>query len=374
MKTVFAAATLLTASLSLVLSSASIGQSLSPSTIDVNASGESTDATTPQAVQVSKVHYRNSDFMLVAQLAPLPSPVPQKAVPSAQLSVRPFITPLTSPSPGRVTTPTPVRPQIKRETPASIAVAPVATTTITRPTIKPNLTQTTKTQTKTTTTPALVKPASVKPVVVPPPPATRIITHVPSKNKDGSDAKNISLTFDDGPSPEYTPQVLALLKKHGIKATFCVVGRQVKKHPELIQQIVAEGHKVANHSMNHDENLPCRSDEKLKQEVLAEKALIESVVPGVSVDYFRAPAGNWNLHMRKVILAWGMKPLGWSIDTKDWQQPGTEAIVNMVNNRIHSGAVILMHDGGGNRSQSVAALKQFLPTLKESGYNFVLPQ
>jgi peptidoglycan-N-acetylglucosamine deacetylase len=168
--------------------------------------------------------------------------------------------------------------------------------------------------------------------------------------------------------------VLALLKEHGIKATFCVVGRQVKKHPELVQQIVAEGHKIANHSMNHDEYLPSRSVEKLKQEVLAEKELIESVVPGVTVDYFRAPGGNWNLRVRKMSVSWGMKPLGWSIDTKDWQQPGTEAIVSCVKNRIHSGAVILMHDGGGNRSQSVAALKQFIPTLKDSGYKFVVPQ
>lgn len=371
MKDLLVAATLLSTSLSLCLNSASSAQTYSVATPDGVGSALSAEAPAPPAVQVSKVHYRNVDFMLVAQLAPLPAAIPLKAIPFAQPQLVPLkIAPTVVPATTKPMKP-PSRTHIKHmptATPPRAAVTPSAGASMKR-------TTTTKSQErKPTKQSTQLSTTTVKPTIAQPPPATRIITHVPTKNADGTDAKRIALTFDDGPSPDYTPQVLALLKKHGIKATFCLVGRQVKKHPELVQQIVAEGHKVANHSMNHDEHLPCRSDAKLQQEVLAEKALIESVVPGTKVSYFRAPAGNWDLHMRKVILGWGMKPLGWSIDTKDWQQPGTEAIVNMVNNRIHSGAVILMHDGGGNRSQSVAALKQFIPTLKESGYNFVVPE
>lgn len=204
--------------------------------------------------------------------------------------------------------------------------------------------------------------------------STRIIDSISLKKEDGTQEKCAVLTFDDGPDPVYTPQILAILKKHDVKATFCVVGRQVKKHPDLVRQIVAEGHQIANHSMNHDEHIAYRSVEKIKQEVLAEVALIDSIVPGVPVEYFRAPGGTWNMKVRKLSASWGMKPLGWSVDTKDWQQPGVESIVNTVKNRLKAGGVILMHDGGGNRSQSVAALKQFLPTLQEDGYKFILPQ
>ncbi len=188
-----------------------------------------------------------------------------------------------------------------------------------------------------------------------------------------SEDKMVALTFDDGPSPEYTPKILALLKEHGIHATFCLVGRQVKKYPELVKQIVAEGHKIANHTMNHNEFLTNKSDQKLKNEILAEQALITSVVPEVSIEYFRAPGGNWNRHIRKVVTAWGMKPLGWSVDSKDWQTPGVESIINTVNKQLYPGGVVLMHDAGGDRSETIAALKRLIPSLEKDGYKFGFP-
>ncbi|MBX9725252.1 MAG: polysaccharide deacetylase family protein, partial [Candidatus Obscuribacterales bacterium] len=185
--------------------------------------------------------------------------------------------------------------------------------------------------------------------------------------------KMVALTFDDGPSPEYTPKVLALLKEHNIHATFCLVGRQVKKYPELVKQIVAEGHKIANHTMNHNEFLTNKSDQKLKNEILAEQALITAVVPEVSIEYFRAPGGNWNHHIRKVVTGWGMKPLGWTVDSKDWQTPGVESIIKTVNKQLHPGGVILMHDAGGDRSETIAALKRLIPSLEQDGYKFGFP-
>ncbi|MBX9692105.1 MAG: polysaccharide deacetylase family protein [Cyanobacteria bacterium] len=220
----------------------------------------------------------------------------------------------------------------------------------------------------------VVDKTTEKSKVVAPDPLTKIIDYVAYTKKEGEEQEKwVALTFDDGPSPEYTPKILALLKKHKIKATFCVVGRQVKKHPELVKQMVEEGHKIANHSMNHDEFVSFKSAVKMQTEILAENELIESVVPGVKVEYYRAPGGNWNLTVRKRIVSWGMKPLGWSVDTKDWQQPGVESIVTTVKNRVKSGGVILMHDGGGNRSESVEALKQIIPNLKDAGYQFGFP-
>lgn len=204
--------------------------------------------------------------------------------------------------------------------------------------------------------------------------STRIVQSCSPKQKTDPDEKWVSLTFDDGPSPDTTPAVLKLLKEHGIHATFCVIGLQVKKYPELVKQIAAEGHQLASHSMNHDERLSYRSDAKIRQEILGEKELIQSIVPDAAVDYYRAPAGNWNYHIRKLIASWGMKPLGWSVDSKDWQRPGTEAIIATVKKQLHDGGIVLMHDGGGNRSETLAALKKLIPDLVEDGYQFGFPQ
>ena len=194
----------------------------------------------------------------------------------------------------------------------------------------------------------------------------------PAKS-DAEIVKNVSLTFDDGPNPTYTPQVLAILKKEGVHATFCLVGRQVKKYPELVQQIVADGHKIADHSMNHDEHLGRRSDAKIKQEILGTKTLIESIVPGTSVDLYRAPGGNMTHHQRELLTEWGMKPLSWSVDTKDWQRVGVDQIMATVDAQLHPGGVILMHDAGGDRSETVVALQKVITKLKKDGYQFTFP-
>jgi peptidoglycan/xylan/chitin deacetylase (PgdA/CDA1 family) len=204
----------------------------------------------------------------------------------------------------------------------------------------------------------------------------RIITGLrplPAKDPEGEQPKLVALTFDDGPDPTYTPKVLSILKKNGIKATFCLVGRQVKKYPELVRQIVAEGHKVASHTMNHDERLPVRSDKKLREEILGCKELIEAAAPEAKVEFFRAPGGNWNRHMRDLALAWGMRPLGWSVDTKDWQHPGSDVMLDTVDKQLRPGGIILMHDAGGDRSESVQALEDLIPVLEEEGYEFAQP-
>ncbi len=194
-----------------------------------------------------------------------------------------------------------------------------------------------------------------------------------SSKADNDGIKYVSLTFDDGPSPIYTPKILAILKEEGICATFFVIGREAKKHPDILAQIVADGHKIADHSMNHDEHLNKRSDEKMAAEVLGTKTLIESIVPDASVEFYRAPAGRINRHQRKLVADWGMKAIDWSVDTKDWQKPGVNSILATVKRQVHNGGIILMHDSGGDRSETVAALKKMIPTLKDDGYQFVFP-
>jgi peptidoglycan/xylan/chitin deacetylase (PgdA/CDA1 family) len=196
---------------------------------------------------------------------------------------------------------------------------------------------------------------------------------MPADAKADDKVKYVALTFDDGPNPTYTPKVLAILKKEGVHATFCLIGRHAKKYPELVQEIVAEGHKIADHSMNHDEHLDKRSVAKMKAEILGTKELLESIVPGTNVEYYRAPGGNMNNKLRDLVISWGMKPLGWSVDPKDWQEPGTQQILSTVKAQLHSGGVIIMHDAGGDRSETIEALEKVIPELKKQGYQFVFP-
>jgi len=102
-------------------------------------------------------------------------------------------------------------------------------------------------------------------------------------------------------------------------------------------------------------------------------SLASVVQPPAPVDYFRAPEGAWTPALDEMAARSGMRPLGWSVDTLDWTQPGVAAIVASVQQSVHPGAIILFHDGGGPREQSVEALRQLLPWLQEQGYEFTLP-
>jgi peptidoglycan/xylan/chitin deacetylase (PgdA/CDA1 family) len=202
------------------------------------------------------------------------------------------------------------------------------------------------------------KPA---PVALKPPPGS-IIT------RTGSAA--VALTFDDGPQATWTPQVLDLLKRAHVKATFCVIGRQVKANAALIRRIVGEGHSLCNHSWAHDMKLGRRTDAEIRADIQRTDNAIHAVVPGVPITYFRQPGGMWTAAEVRVVKEMGKRSLGWSTDPWDWDTPGTEVIVSRVLSHTHGGSIVLMHDGGGNRSQSVAALRRILPALK-SKYSLI---
>ncbi|MFE2330425.1 polysaccharide deacetylase family protein [Streptomyces sp. NPDC059385] len=181
-------------------------------------------------------------------------------------------------------------------------------------------------------------------------------------------ANAVNITIDDGPDPRWTPKVLDVLAKYDVKATFCMIGPQAKAHPDVVKQVVAAGHRLCDHTMNHDTSMDKKPLAYQEQQILEAKKLIEEAAGGgAKVDYYRAPGGAFTPDSRRIAAANGMRPLGWNVDTKDFEKPGTAAIVEAVKREIGNGPTVLFHDGGGNRTQTVEALDQVLAWLKEQG-------
>ena len=186
--------------------------------------------------------------------------------------------------------------------------------------------------------------------------------------------KVVALTFDDGPHPEQTPQVLDLLAEHHAVATFCMVGTQVRRYPGLVREVVDAGMRLCNHTVHHDERLASRPPAAVEKELSdASAALRAAAGDDVPIGYFRAPGGNWTAPLAKTAARHGMRPLGWSVDPRDWTRPGVAKIVAAVERNVKPGAVVLLHDGGGRRDQTVAALRTLLPWLDAQGYKFTFP-
>jgi membrane peptidoglycan carboxypeptidase len=183
--------------------------------------------------------------------------------------------------------------------------------------------------------------------------------------------KRLALTFDDGPS-DYTPAVLDLLAKYHLKATFCMVGEQVEAYPNTVRRIVAEGHELCNHSMRHDD-LGIISAAKARADIAATDAEIAKAVPGATVTYYRAPYGDFGPSAKEGALL-GHTPLGWLVDPDDWMLPGAEVIASRIEQQLTPRAVVLVHDGGGERGQTIAALKKVIPRLLGQGWTFDLPK
>ncbi|MFF9977545.1 polysaccharide deacetylase family protein [Streptomyces erythrochromogenes] len=185
-------------------------------------------------------------------------------------------------------------------------------------------------------------------------------------SESGGNAVNI--TIDDGPDPRWTPQVLDVLHKYDVKATFCMVGPHAKAHPDLVKKVVAAGHRLCDHTMDHDTAMDKKPVDYQERQILDAKRLIEEAAGGgAKVEYYRAPGGAFTPDSRRIAAANGMRPLGWNVDTKDFQKPGTGAIVDAVKREIGNGPTVLFHDGGGNRAQTVEALDRVLAWLGDQG-------
>ncbi|MEC0127987.1 polysaccharide deacetylase family protein [Paenibacillus pabuli] len=184
--------------------------------------------------------------------------------------------------------------------------------------------------------------------------------------------KLIALTFDDGPDPVQTPQILALLQQYQAKGTFFVLGKWAEKFPELIQQEQREGHEIANHTYAHTYAVRSTRADKYSLEMNeAEKSIVEAGAARPLL--FRPPGGYYNDMVIQAAKQQGYTIVLWSWhqDTRDWASPGVSAIVNKVLKNARNGDIVLFHDKVEGKSQTVTALKTILPKLQEQGYRFV---
>lgn len=197
------------------------------------------------------------------------------------------------------------------------------------------------------------------------PPTATIV----DSTRDGG--QSVALTFDDGPDPQNTPRLLHLLRREHIRAVFCLWGEHARQYPALVRQIVADGHVLCNHSLNHDD-LSTWTPAAIRADLQATNAAIRAAVPWARIPYFRAPNGAWG-QTPEVAAAMGMQPLGWRLAIGDWDPPGTDVLIDRLLTGITPGSVVLMHDGGGDRTQTVDAVAAVIPRLRADGWRFSLP-
>ncbi len=178
----------------------------------------------------------------------------------------------------------------------------------------------------------------------------------------------VALTFDDGPS-QYTGRILDVLKDKGIKATFFNLGQNAANNAAAARRVVSEGHQLASHSNSHP-NMPDLDRDTMRADIGAGFDALHAAAE-VDTKVFRAPYGAFGEQQwRDAADLIDMNVL-WDIDTLDWKRHGAEAIVKTVLDNAHNGAIVLMHDGGGDRSQDIEALPDIIDKLREQGYEFV---
>ncbi len=186
----------------------------------------------------------------------------------------------------------------------------------------------------------------------------------------------VALTFDDGPDPKWTPQVLDILKANGIKATFFLVGVNAEKYPDLVRRIVAEGHEIGNHTYYHP-NLSICWPEHIRLELNATQLLIETIT-GRSTTLFRppynadtSPSSLADLAPLRIANEMNYLVVLENIDPQDWARPGADVILERIKQQRRDGSIILLHDAGGDRSQTIAALPQIIDWLHVRGDTIV---
>nr|WP_239070141.1 MULTISPECIES: polysaccharide deacetylase family protein [unclassified Streptomyces] len=194
----------------------------------------------------------------------------------------------------------------------------------------------------------------------------------------------MALTFDDGPSPIYTPRVLRVLRRHGITATFFMLGANAEKYPWVVRQVVDEGHVLGNHTWSHP-TLRTLTAAQVRDEIERTNDVLARTGRGRLPTLFRAPGGHFARAALQVCADLELRPISWSIDSADWTRPGVDRICDRVLSRAGTGSIVLHHDGslsrsavpehGGpaDRSQTVAALGCYLPRLLDTGYRFTTP-
>lgn len=191
--------------------------------------------------------------------------------------------------------------------------------------------------------------------------------------KGNEDEKIIALTFDDGPDEVFTPQVLDILKKNDVKATFFLVGENLKQNKEIVKRQFEEGHEIGNHTYTHI-NVAKSGYDKVYEEITKTQEEIKEII-GVEPKLFRPPYRAMSRHMCDIVKNKNMNIILWSnLDPRDWSNPGVYSIVNTIESKVENGNIILLHDYNNlrnSKSQTIQALESVIPYLKEQGYKFV---
>ncbi len=191
-----------------------------------------------------------------------------------------------------------------------------------------------------------------------------------------TDEKIVALTFDDGPHPIYTPQVLEILDRFGIKATFFLIGREVRSCPEIVRQINTRGHEIENHSDHHLFYLPWLPPDRIRREIVEAQDAIYRIT-GRYPAFFRSPLGWVSNDLVAVCRELKLPIINGSVKASDVSLPGTEYIIQTVLDKTRNGAIVILHDAGGvgfyhDRTQTLDALPIIIQNLKDRGYQFVL--
>jgi peptidoglycan/xylan/chitin deacetylase (PgdA/CDA1 family) len=190
------------------------------------------------------------------------------------------------------------------------------------------------------------------------------------------DIKIVALTFDDGPDPKYTPQILDILREYKVPATFFVVGKNAEKHPEILQQIIKDGHSVGNHTYSHRSLVPLSNAGTYFEIMEADRIITE--ITGVKPVLFRPPRGLYSQYARELLKKERYTLVLWDVSSRDWAEIRPRDIERNVLTSVQPGSIVLFHDSGslitnygGDRHNTVLALPSIIENLKEQGYIFV---
>ncbi len=179
----------------------------------------------------------------------------------------------------------------------------------------------------------------------------------------------IALTFDDGPHPRYTAEILSILAEYDVRATFFIVGENAEYYPALIGEILAAGHEIGNHSYDHS-RLSHAAADTVKEEILRAESVIYEL-SDYKTKLFRPPEGMFNEHLIEAARELDYRVILWNIDTRDWDHTPPAAIADHILTQVKSGDIILMHDYIGFDSPTPEALRLVIPALLDENYRFV---
>ncbi len=183
-----------------------------------------------------------------------------------------------------------------------------------------------------------------------------------------TDQKVVALTYDDGPNPPYTNRLMEVLEQFGVKATFFVIGRQVEQHSETVQSLQRQGHELGNHSYSH-RRLVSTPKAAIADEIHQTDQLLQKLGSPDRI-HFRSPYGYKRIRLPWVLAQLKKINVLWNVDPRDYQAVSADAVVDHVLAQVRPGSIVLLHDGGGDRSLTVEATARLIPQLQERGYRF----